>query len=232
MTKRVLIIGANSDIAQSAGKMYLEKGCEVLFAGHKPEELPDWAQPRLEVDLVNAEGAFALLTTDSFDIVVYSAGKLASNEECRNPVIATAVRNVNFDTPSLILPVVAAKMKERGSGVLVGISSVAADRAKASHYLYGASKAGFDYLLTGLRLELKGSGVRVLTIRPGYVDTKMIAGMKTPWILTASKEQVAKRLVENSFRGNRNVIYVKGIWRPMMWVIRHIPRFIFNRMKL
>lgn len=232
MKQRILIIGANSDVALSAGKMYLEKGCTVTFAAHKPDELPDWAQPRITVNLEEVEQACERLQEIECDVLVYSAGKLASNEDCRDPACAEAVRKVNFVTPSALLPIFTAKMKERGSGVLLGITSVAADRGKASHYLYGASKAGFDHLLAGLRQELHGSGVRVLTIRPGYINTKMTAGINTPGFLTASKEQVAAKLVKNSLQGQRNIIYVKAIWRPIMWMLRHVPEALFKRRKL
>ena len=232
MKKRVLIIGANSDIALSAGRLYLDRGHQVLFAAHKPDSLPDWAQPRLKVDMENTEEAIEILKEVVCDILMYSAGKLASNEACSDPVVATAVLKVNFSSPSVILPLFAAKMKARGNGVIVGISSVAGDRGKASHYLYGASKAGFDYLLAGLRQELHDSSVRVLTIRPGYVHTKMIAGVKTSAFLTSTKEKVAEKIVRNSLQGSRNIIYVKAIWRPIMWILRHIPEALFKRKKL
>lgn len=232
MSKRVLIIGANSDIALSAGKMYLNKGCEVMFAAHKPEELPVWAVKKVKTDVRNIIETLDVLKNDSYDIVLYAAGKMATNEECLNPAVAAEIRAINFDAPTTLLAYFAEQMRAQGKGVLVGISSVAADRGKSSHHLYGASKAGFDSFLAGLRQDLNGTGVRVLTIRPGYVATKMTAGMDLPKLLMASKEQVAQKIVRNSLAGNRNVIYVKSIWRPLMWILRHIPEVIFKRKKL
>lgn len=232
MKKRILIIGANSDIGLSAARLYFDKGCEVIFAAHKPNELPSWAENRLEVDLEDISASCAALSEVECDVVLYCAGKLASNEACRDEALAEKVRKVNFSTPTAILPLFASKMKLRGSGVLVGITSVAGDRGKASHYLYGASKAGFDSFLAGLRQELHSSGVRVLTIRPGYVETKMISGVSTPGFLTASKEKVAARIVRNSLKGRRSIVYVKAIWRPIMWMLRHIPEALYKRMKL
>jgi hypothetical protein len=232
MKKRVLILGANSDIGLSAGQRYLDQGYAVLFAAHKPDALPEWAQPRLHVDLQDAAAACRILEDVECDILLYVAGKLASNEECHDPEVSAAVRKVNFETPSTLFPLFAEKMKRNSAGVLVGVSSVAGDRGKAPHMLYGASKAAFDHFLAGMRQGLNGSGVRVLTIRPGYVNTKMIAGFQTPGWLTASREEVARKIVRHSTKGKRNVVYVKAIWRPMMWILRHIPEAIFKRLKL
>lgn len=229
---RVLLIGANSDIGLSAGRLFQQQGCSLVFAAHKPDDLPDWAHPRLYLDLEDVDQAVVALRDIDCDIAVYCAGKLATNEACQDPKIAAAVRKVNFGAATVLLPLIAERMRSQKGGVIVGVSSVAADRGKASHRLYGAAKAGFDHFLNGLRQEYFGTGVRILTIRPGYVNTKMTAGLELPGMLTASKEQVAQKIVRHSLSGRRNIVYVKAIWRPLMWGLRHVPEFIFKRRRL
>ncbi|MGB1318607.1 MAG: SDR family NAD(P)-dependent oxidoreductase, partial [Flavobacteriales bacterium] len=112
-----------------------------------------------------------------------------------------------------------------------GISSVAGERGRGTNYVYGSAKAGMTAYLDGLRNYLLPKGVHVVTVKPGYVDTKMKAGKPTPGIVTASPEQVAKA-VFRGYKSKKNTIYVLWMWRWIMLIIRNIPEFIFKRMKL
>jgi len=87
-------------------------------------------------------------------------------------------------------------MEARGHGMIIGISSVAGDRGRASNYLYGSAKAGFSAFLSGLRNRLARKGVHVMTVKPGFVDTRMTAGMKLPGPLTASPDSVARAILD------------------------------------
>lgn len=232
MKQRVLIIGANSDIAQSCSVGFSARGCEVIWAAHKLADLPDSENEKIFVDLNKVEDSLAALKDIQCDIVVYCAGKLASNEATFSSEEGASVRAVNYDAPVALLSMFAEQFLNRKQGVIVGISSVAADRGKASNVVYGSAKAGFDHFLDGLRQYLYPHGIRVLTIRPGYVRTKMTAGMTLPNSLTASKEQVANKVVKHALGGSRNIVYVKSIWRPLMWVLKHIPERIFKRKRL
>jgi hypothetical protein len=122
-------------------------------------------------------------------------------------------------------------MERRGSGTIVGVSSVAGDRGRATNYVYGSAKAGFTAFLSGLRNRLAAAGVHVVTVKPGFVATRMTEGMKLPPALTAAPDEVA-RAVLTAVRQRRDTIYVRRIWWPMMVVIRLIPERIFKRMKL
>ena len=113
----------------------------------------------------------------------------------------------------------------------MGISSVAGDRGRASNYLYGSAKAGFTAFLSGLRNRLAPKHVHVMTIKPGFVATRMTENMNLPPALTASPDDVADA-IWNGFRKRRNVMYVKWIWYPIMLIIRHIPEMIFKTLKL
>jgi short-subunit dehydrogenase len=111
------------------------------------------------------------------------------------------------------------------------VSSVAGDRGRASNYVYGAAKAGFTAHLSGLRNRLAPLGVRVVTVKPGFVRTRMTAGMRLPPVLTAEADQVGRAIFAAAM-GRGDVVYVPGLWRVVMAVIRAIPEPIFKRLKL
>jgi len=232
MKKQVLIIGANSDIGFSCAEEFLKNGCELILAAHKPEELAPIDAKVIHVDVTNQAAALETLANIDCDIVLYAAGKMVENEQALFSEAGQLVLDVNYNGAVAILGHFAEKFARKKSGVIVGISSVAADRGKSSNVVYGSSKAGFDSFLAGLRQYLHSFGVRVLTIRPGYVNTKMTAGLDLPKKLTASKEQVARKIVKHSLSGSRNIVYVSTIWRPIMWTLKQIPERIFKRKKL
>ena len=122
-------------------------------------------------------------------------------------------------------------MEARGSGAIIGISSVAGDRGRASNFIYGSAKAGFTAFLSGLRNALASKGVQVLTVKPGFVATQMTAGKDLPPRLTAQPAEVARAIVSAHKKG-RDVIYVKPVWRIVMLVIRTIPERVFKRLPL
>ena len=144
---------------------------------------------------------------------------------------ATRVLRTNFEGPALALEYFAGRMEASEEGVLVGISSVAGDRGRASNYIYGAAKAGFTAYLSGLRNRLAKTGVHVLTVKPGFVDTRMTEGMDLPKALTTTPEAVAETIVK-AVQRRRNVVYVKPIWRLVMMIIRLIPEPVFKKTSL
>ncbi len=117
----------------------------------------------------------------------------------------------------------------RGSGTLVGVSSVAGERGRRGNSAYQASKAALTTWLESLRYRLKGSGVRVVTVKPGYVATPMTAALKLPARATISPDEAARRIVSAAERG-RAVAYVPGYWRPIMWTVRQLPAFVMTRL--
>jgi short-subunit dehydrogenase len=232
MKKQVLIIGANSEIGYSCAEEYLKQGCELILAAHKPEELAPLEAKVIQVDVTNQAEALETLAEIDCDIVLYAAGKMVENDQALFSEAGQLVRDVNYNGAVAILGHFAEKFAKKEAGVIVGISSVAADRGKSSNVVYGSAKAGFDSFLAGLRQYLHSFGVRVLTVRPGYVSTKMTAGLDLPKKLTATKEQVARKIVKHSLSGSRNIVYVLPIWRPIMWTLKQIPERIFKRKKL
>ncbi|HLW74578.1 MAG TPA: SDR family NAD(P)-dependent oxidoreductase, partial [Gammaproteobacteria bacterium] len=128
------------------------------------------------------------------------------------------------------LTLLAQRMQPEGRGVIAAISSVAGDRGRQSNYIYGSAKAALSAYLSGLRQRLAKSGVAVVTIKPGFVDTPMTRDFKkgTLW---ASPQSVARGIVRAIDR-RRSVVYLPWFWWGIMLVIKHIPEGIFKRIKL
>jgi NAD(P)-dependent dehydrogenase (short-subunit alcohol dehydrogenase family) len=133
--------------------------------------------------------------------------------------------------PALLLGELANRLQRQGRGVIVGISSVAGERGRASNYLYGSAKAGLTAFLSGLRQRLAPHGVQVLTVKPGYVDTAMTAHLTLPPLLTAQPAEVARAIRRAQLQG-QDVLYVRPIWGVIMAVIRLLPERLFKRLRL
>lgn len=232
MSKRFLILGANSDVAQACIPLFEERNVAVILGAHKPKELPASKHEIVEIDVTKPEDAIAKIDQLEFDGVIYAAGTLPDNETALFGPEAENVIAVNYTGAVRILGAIAKKFKAQQSGIIVGISSVGAVRGKTSNIVYGSAKSGFDNFLGGLRQYLYSCNVRVLTIRPGFIKTKMTKGMDLPNRLTASPEQVAQKIVKNALTGKRSIIYVKPIWRPISWILKNIPEPIFKRKTL
>ncbi|HEX6460293.1 MAG TPA: decaprenylphospho-beta-D-erythro-pentofuranosid-2-ulose 2-reductase [Thermoleophilaceae bacterium] len=156
-----------------------------------------------EIDLVLL--AFGVLTGDPVDVI-----------------------ETNFVAAVAVLEPLARRMVRQGHGTIVVLSSVAGERVRRANYVYGASKAGLDGFAQGLADSLAGTGVRVMVVRPGFVRTKMTASMKAP-PLSATPEQVAHAIARGLSHGSETV-WVPAAMRPLMWVVRHLPRAVFRRL--
>jgi short-subunit dehydrogenase len=168
------------------------------------------------------------------DVAVCAVGFMG--EQKRNETSLTEMATVlrsNFEGPAALLGVLANRMVSRGSGALVGISSVAGERGRAANYVYGSAKAGFTAFLSGLRNRLAKdkTGVHVVTVLPGFVYTQMTQGMDLPAKLTAQPAEVGTAIVKAVEKG-RDVIYVRPIWQGIMLAIRNIPEFQFKKMSI
>ena len=243
MSTPVLILGAASDIARAAARAYAAGGRPIVLAGRRPEALEATAADlRIRYGVAVQVRAFNVLATDhdaflaALDpapgTVVCAVGMLGE-QKCSeaDPTTADLVMRSNYNGPASALEAAARLMERRGGGVVVGIGSVAGDRGRASNYVYGSAKAGFDAYLSGLRNRLARKGVHVVTVKPGFVDTKMTAGMNLPKLLTASPERVARAIVAAEARGS-DVVYVLPVWRVIMLVIRTLPERVFKRLSL
>ena len=243
-SSNVLILGAASDIGIALAHEYAKAGKALVLAARNAGRLAiDVEDLRLRYGVAVATvewdvlapngGAEALLTLPILpDIVVCVAGVLGDQAASeRDASAADLVMRTNYLGPALAMGELANRFEARGSGCLIGISSVAGDRGRASNYIYGAAKAGFTAFLSGLRNRLAKKGVHVLTVKPGFVDTRMTAGMNLPKALTAQPDEVARAIVAAAARG-KDILYVRPVWRPIMALICAIPERIFKTMKI
>jgi short-subunit dehydrogenase len=114
---------------------------------------------------------------------------------------------------------------------MIGISSVAGERGRQSNYIYGSAKGALSLYLSGLRNRLSRRSVHVMTVLPGFINTKMTAHLDLPEKLTARPEDVA-RDVYQAYIKNKNIVYSRWFWKWIMWVIKVIPENIFKKLNL
>lgn len=244
MSSSILILGARSDIALACAHRYAREGYDVRLAARDPQALTAAANDmHLRHDISATVHRFDVLDTDGFagfleglpempDVVLSAVGFMGDQAESQvSSEAAALVLRTNFEGPALILGLIAERFEARGHGTLIGISSVAGDRGRASNYVYGAAKAGFTAFLSGMRNRLARSDVKIITVKPGFVATRMTEGMDLNPRLTATPDAVAEAIWRAHARG-RNVIYVKPIWWLVMAIIRALPEFIFKKTKL
>ncbi|MBN8577733.1 MAG: SDR family oxidoreductase [Cytophagales bacterium] len=240
----VLILGATSEVALALADQLAAKSFNLILAARHAERLnPVKADLtiRFGVTVTVAEFDAAQVTTHADfyaqlspkpDAAICVFGFLGDHEKAiQNWEECATILTSNFVGAVSILNIVANDFENRKAGVLVGVSSVAGERGRQSNYFYGSAKAGFTAYLSGLRNRLFKSSVHVVTVKPGFIRTRMIAGIPTPGLLTASADQVARKII-GAMQAKRNVIYIVPAWRWIMLVIRSIPESIFKRLRL
>lgn len=154
---------------------------------------------------------------------------MVDQKECEKDWVKTLnTINVNYVGPVSLLNIVANEIEQNKNGFIVGISSVAGDRGRKTNYIYGSSKVAFSAYLSGLRSRLYQSNVRVLTVKPGFVNTKMTQCLNLPKKLTAEPQDVAVDIFKAQ-QNKKDVIYTKAKWRLIMLIIKNIPEFIFKK---
>lgn len=243
-TETALVIGATSDIGRAVARRLADSGYQMQLAAQNPAWLEREARDirvRTGIDateypcdvLRDGNGLSLLDELDPLpDATVCVIGLLGDQAEFqRNPATAERIMRTNYVGPALLMGALAERFERRGSGVLVGVSSVAGDRGRAANYVYGSAKAGFTAFLSGLRNRLAGSGVHVVTVKPGFVRTRMTDGMNLPALLTEKPEEVAVAVVR-AIRRRRDVVYVPHVWRPIMLALRTVPERYFKGMNV
>jgi short-subunit dehydrogenase len=240
----VLIIGAHSDIGRAIAQAYAKAGRPLILAARNSLRLEaDAVDLRIrhgidvtvvEFDVLKTERHTVLLDAlEPFPGTVVSViGLLGDQKNLENaPDAAERVMRTNYVGLVLLLDQIANRMEFGGGGVIIGISSVAGERGRASNYVYGSAKAGFTAYLSGLRNRMAKRGVHVVTVKPGFVDTRMTEGMKLPPLLTSKPEEVAAAILRAETR-RLDVIYVRPVWRLIMAIIKALPEKVFKGMSL
>lgn len=244
MVQNWIILGATSGMARAFIRRLAAEGAHLFLAGRNIDELETIATDcrlrgaglaeALAFDARDTAGHAALIERmAACDGVLNAASFVGSmppqDEIDANPEMILGVVADSFTGPAMFLSRLAPLLEARGTGVIVGIGSVAGDRGRLGNYVYGGAKAGFATYLSGLRNRCARKGVHVLTVKPGPVDTPMTYGMKMPFM--TSPEAVAEDILR-AIRRKRNVIYTAKIWALIMMVIRLIPEPVFKKMSL
>lgn len=241
----VLLLGGTSDIGQAVVRSLVggRRGARVVLAARSPESCAGFANELRSQGLAVETLAFDADDPSShravldlapaggdLDVIVSAWGVLGAPQSAldNDPIAAARVAHTNYVGVVSAGLECARVLRAQGHGVLVHLSSVAAERTRKANFVYGSSKAGSDAFMQGLSDSLVGSGARVLVVRPGFVQTKMTAGMKAQPFST-TPEAVAEATVR-ALRTRANTVWAPGPLRYVFAVLRHLPRAVWRRM--
>jgi NAD(P)-dependent dehydrogenase (short-subunit alcohol dehydrogenase family) len=246
VSRTVLVLGATSAIAAAYCRRIAPSGAQFVLVGRNPGRLKAVAldlkargaadavaMPSDLADMADCAPRFAaFIEGGTPDEVIIAYGVLGRQEVAEtDPGEARRIIDVNFTSAALWLQVAAAALTGDKPRSIVVIGSVAGDRGRRSNYVYGSAKAGLDVFAEGLAHRLHGGNVHVLTVKPGFVDTPMTAHIDRGGPLWAKPERVAAD-IERAVRRRRRVLYTPWFWRPIMFVVRIVPRPLFYRTRL
>jgi decaprenylphospho-beta-D-erythro-pentofuranosid-2-ulose 2-reductase len=238
----VLLLGGTSEIGQGIVRALVARRTRrVVLAARRPDACAAFADEvragganvetiTFDADDLSTHGAvMSAAFASDVDVVIVAFGVLGDQAIFdRDPAAAAAVAHTNFTAAVSASLVAVDRMKTQGHGTLVVLSSVAGERVRAANFVYGSTKAGLDGFAQGLGDSLKGTGVRVMTVRPGFVRTKMTAGMKeAPF--TTTVEVVAADVVRGLASG-AHTVWSPGVLRYVFTGLRHLPRQLWRLM--
>jgi len=243
--QKVVVLGATSGIALEVQHQLAKRGCELLLVARSPQRLaalqPDLlARGAKQVLIFPADLSsiqqhagiidYARRSFPGFDTVLLAYGSMHDQKDSEASVdILLDELNVNFVSACAILTLFAAELEHRRTGCIAAITSVAGDRGRRSNYIYGSAKGALSLFLQGLRSRLHPAGVKVLTIKPGPVQTPMTDHLPNANRF-ADPEVVAADIVQALERRAPDVLYTPKIWRYIMTAVEHIPETIFKRL--
>jgi decaprenylphospho-beta-D-erythro-pentofuranosid-2-ulose 2-reductase len=243
--KTIIILGATSGIALEVQRQLARRGCRLLLIGRSSTRLAE-----VQADLL-VRGAKDVLTYTAdlssiqhhaavfeycrsafpdFDTVLLAYGSMSAQRDSETSIdVLREDLQVNFVSATAILTLFAADLERRGTGCIAAITSVAGDRGRRSNFVYGSAKGALSIFLQGLRSRLHPAGVRVITIKPGPVQTPMTDHMAS-FARFAEPEQVARDIVRALERRSPDVLYTPRIWRYVMAAVKQVPEGLFKRL--
>lgn len=242
----VAVFGATSAIANETAKLFAVRGASFSLVARRQDRLEAiredlvargaqavhlHAQDLCELDKIPELCRAIEQSGGPVDVVLIAHGTLSNQSACQED-FSQLQREfaTNFTSAAALLHYFANVMEERKRGQIAVVSSVAGDRGRQSNYVYGSAKAALSTFLSGLRNRLTPSGVQVLTVKPGFVDTPMTAHLKKG-PLFVGPEVVAAGIIRALDKG-RSEVYLPWFWAPIMAIIRNIPEPIFKRLRL
>ena len=243
---KILILGATSGIAEATCRIWAAQGASLFLVARNPEKLAAVAADLktrgaayVDTQVADLDDttshptllAHAINSLTGMDVAYIAYGILGDQAAAEKDFeVAAQILHTNFVTTVSLLTWLANFCVQRHAGTLAVISSVAGDRGRKSNYLYGASKAGLDAFLGGLRNRVDREGVTVLTIKPGPIKTAMTAHM--PGSQKFADVDATARTIAKAIAARKDTLYVPFQWRPIMAVIRAIPETFFKKLNL
>ena len=246
--KRIVIVGATSAIAVHCARLWIQnQAAHITLIGRDADRVKRVAtdlkvrNALTTIEMVQAEfldPASIQATVDSIlsqgkvDIVLIAHGSLPQQFECQNSLQACRdALEINSLSPVMFTEAFANGLSQFNYGTIAVIGSVAGDRGRKSNYVYGSAKGLVTRYVQGLQHRFAGTGVKIVLIKPGPTDTPMTAHLKGEGAKLAPVDKVAKRIV-NAVQSGRTTIYVPGKWQLIMWIIRHLPSSVFNKLNI
>ncbi|MET8977816.1 decaprenylphospho-beta-D-erythro-pentofuranosid-2-ulose 2-reductase [Streptomyces sp. NPDC004539] len=245
LPQSLLILGGTSEIALATARRLIARRARTVWLAGRPSPALEEAASDLRVLGADVRTvAFDALDTEShetalgkvfaegdIDVVLLAFGVLGDQaHDEREPLAAARVAQTNY-TGAVSSGLVAARaLQTQGHGSLVVLSSVAGERARRANFIYGSSKAGLDAFAQGLGDALHGTGVHVMVVRPGFVRTRMTAGL--PEAPLATTPEAVATAIEAGLRRRAETVWVPGVLRVVMSALRHVPRGVFRRLPL
>lgn len=242
---KVVVFGGTAGIGRAVAQRFAERGDEVCLLGRSADDLMKSAadltarhptQTRASFAMCDLEdpATFAAALDDAdralggFDAVVVTAAMFATQDALEADVELTRrLTTANYANTVTFCEHARTRLLARGGGWLTVVSSVAGDRGRKPVAIYGSSKAGLSTYLEALDHKFRERNLWVLCVKPGFVKTGMTAGLKPP-PFAGEADQVARDIVR-AMDAKKPLIYTPGIWRLVMLVIRHLPRFVMRK---
>ena len=244
--KKIIILGATSAIAEAAAKIWARQNAKFILVGRNQAHLDMIAQNLMVIgagvadaivlDCMATHSAIEfnkmVETLGSIDIVLLAYGVLGDQKQLEeHPGEINQFVETNFTSVVGWCLAAAATLERQNFGCLIVLGSVAGDRGRQKNFIYGACKGALERLIEGIAHRLAGKGARAVLIKPGFVDTPMTAGFEKKGFLWAKPEEVAEIIVASSIKGGP-IVYAPKIWFWIMFIIRYLPNYIFNRLNI
>ncbi|MEU6852326.1 decaprenylphospho-beta-D-erythro-pentofuranosid-2-ulose 2-reductase [Actinacidiphila alni] len=239
----LLILGGTSEIGLATARRLIARRTRTVFLAGRPSEALDTAAEGLRalgadvhtvpfdaLDPASHEVALGKVFAEGdIDMVLLAFGVLGDQaRDEQEPLSAVHVAQVNYTGAVSASLVCATALQNQGHGSFVVLSSVAGERARRVNFIYGSSKAGLDAFAQGLGDALHGAGVHVMVVRPGFVRTRMTAGL--PEAPLATTPEAVAAAIESGLRRRAETVWVPGALRVVMSALRHAPRPLFRRL--
>ena len=233
--RSILIIGGNSDIGYATAKVFAKNLFDIHLVSRNVEHLNIKKDEIISLYKVNCKishldlleedqiNMFFEKNTESPEVILIASGFLQQDEKNFEKII-----KINYLSPLKFIEKSLEKYQtQKILNTIIGISSVAGDRGKKKNSIYSSAKSGFSCYLDGLRQRAYSKGIHVVTVKPGWVNTKMTRNLNLPKFMTANVNSVGNEIF-NSYKSKKNTLYVPRYWSIIMFIYKMVPEFIFK----